>query len=283
VDSALSTRRKSHLREWLFCLAAAFLVAGCAREIAPVTLTGATMGTTWSVSYIEPAAGSDVEQLWADIQALLDEVNQGMSTYRDESEISVFNRSPIDSPVAVSPDFLRVLQEALAVGAQSEGAYDVTVGPLVDLWGFGPGATVDRVPATDEIAAAMARVGQQYLRVDGDAGTVTKVRDVALDFSSLAKGFAVDRVAGYLSGRGIDRYMVEVGGEMRLSGLSERAPMVRSTAMSRRFSATDMTSVETILKAATATTLSSNRPTISFSSLTARNSEPWVSLQSRTV
>lgn len=101
------------------------------------------------------------------------------------------------------------------------GAYDVTVGPLVDLWGFGaeePGKLT--VPAAAEVAALLPFVGQQNLRLEGDK--VMKLRALSLDFSSLAKGYAVDKVAAWLLAQGISRFMVEVGGEIRLSGLSTR-------------------------------------------------------------
>jgi thiamine biosynthesis lipoprotein len=222
VGSVGATIDKSHLKEWLFCLFAAYTLAGCSREVALVTITGATMGTTWGVSYVEPAQAVDPDRLWADIQALLDDVNRSMSTYQDDSEINAFNRSPPEDWVQVSPAFLQVLQAALEVGERSEGAYDVTVAPLVDLWGFGPGKSVDTVPAEEEIAARMQRVGQQHLRVDGDEGRVMKRIELSLDFSSLAKGHAVDRIAALLEQRGIERFMVEVGGEMRLSGQSGR-------------------------------------------------------------
>lgn len=187
-----------------------------------MALTGATMGTTWGVSYIEPAHAVDADQLWADIQALLDDTNLSMSTYEADSEISAFNRSPVGEWVQASSAYFEVLQAALEVGRHSEGAYDVTVGPLVDLWGFGPGRAVDAVPPEEAIASLMERVGQHHLRLDEDKGSVMKHRDLSLDFSSLAKGHAVDRIAALLAERGIDRFMVEVGGEMRLSGLSAR-------------------------------------------------------------
>lgn len=187
-----------------------------------MALTGATMGTTWSVSYIEPVRDADADQLWADIQALLDDVNRSMSTYLDDSEISAFNRTSPEDWVQTSPAFFQVLQTALVIGKRSEGAYDVTVAPLVDLWGFGPGRPADAVPPAGEIAVLLERVGQHHLRLDEDKGRVMKQRDLSLDFSSLAKGHVVDRIAALLAGRGIDRFMVEVGGEMRVSGLSGR-------------------------------------------------------------
>ena len=111
----------------------------------------------------------------------------------------------------------------MAVGWQSEGAYDVTVAPLVDLWGFGPAGQVGAPPADDRITDVLENVGQDYLRLDGEGGyRLLKTRPVSLDFSSIAKGYGVDLVARWLDARGLDRYLVEVGGEMRLAGMSGR-------------------------------------------------------------
>jgi thiamine biosynthesis lipoprotein len=209
------------LRKWLFCFFAACALSACSRE--PVSLTGATMGTTWSVVYIEPTDAPDVEKLWSGVQDILDEINNSMSTYQADSEISEFNRQPPRKWVRPSPAFFQVLLTALDVGARSGGAYDVTIAPLVDLWGFGPGGEgAAVVPPEQEVAALTERVGQRNLRLDADKGRIMKLGDLSLDFSSLAKGYAVDRLARWLLEQGIARFMVEVGGEMRLSGLSGR-------------------------------------------------------------
>lgn len=185
-------------------------------------LTGATMGTTWRVSYIEPEPAPLPEALHTGIAQLLEQVNLSMSTYRTDSEISAFNALKKEAWMEMSEHFNEVLNTALAVGRYSEGAYDVTVGPLVDLWGFGAGDGVVTPPAPHAIDALLPGVGQDKLRVDNDAGRVMKLSELSLDFSSLAKGYAVDLIANWLEAQGIDRFMVEVGGEMRLSGMSGR-------------------------------------------------------------
>ena len=213
---------QSHSREWLFCLLALFLLAGCNRQTPPVQLGGDIMGTTWGVSYIEGPPELTPGQVQQGVEALLTQVNLSMSTYRTDSEISTFNAIDTQTWFSSSAEFFAVLSAALDVGQKSKGAYDVTVGALVDLWGFGPGGIIEVPPAQDEIAGLMSRVGQTNLRLDPQNRSILKQSDLSVDVSSLAKGYAVDRVADWLSAQGVRRYMVEVGGEMRLSGLSGR-------------------------------------------------------------
>jgi thiamine biosynthesis lipoprotein len=214
--------RLGHSREWLFCLFAMVLLAACSRDTAPSQLSGATMGTTWHVSYVAAHDTPDAGDLQRGIAAQLEQVNLSMSTYRTDSEISQFNALAINTWFISSADFFRVLTTALEIGDKSEGAYDVTVAPLVNLWGFGPGAGVDQPPTPDDIAQVLALVGQRHIGIDTANRGVIKESAVSLDFSSLAKGFAVDQVAEWLLAQGVTRFMVEVGGEMRLSGLSGR-------------------------------------------------------------
>lgn len=156
------------------------------------------------------------------IEGLLEAVNKSMSTYQDDSEISRFNALEPDRWFPVSADFYTVLSAAMAIGWQSRGAYDVTVGPLVNLWGFGPAGPVAEPPADDLITDILEDLGQDHLRLDGDGQRLLKRSPVTLDFSSIAKGYAVDRIAQWLNAEGLQRYLVEVGGEMRLAGLSSR-------------------------------------------------------------
>ena len=213
---------QSHSREWLFCLLALILLAGCDRQTPPVQLGGDIMGTTWGVSYIEGPPELTPGQVQQGVEALLTQVNLSMSTYRTDSEISAFNAIDTQTWFSSSAEFFAVLKAALDVGQKSKGTYDVTVGALVDLWGFGPGGIIEVPPAQDEIADLMSRVGQTNLRLDPQNRSILKQSDLSVDVSSLAKGYAVDRVAEWLSAQGVRRYMVEVGGEMRLSGLSGR-------------------------------------------------------------
>jgi thiamine biosynthesis lipoprotein len=213
---------QSHSREWLFCLFTLAFLAACSGEIAPSQLSGATMGTTWHVSYIPAASAPDAADLHIGIEARLEQINRSMSTYRPDSEISRFNALDSSAWFVSSPDFFRVLSTALEIGQKSEGAYDVTVAPLVDLWGFGAGGIVDEPPTEQDIARLMTRVGQKNIQLDDARLGVMKDNALSVDFSSLAKGYAVDQVAEWLLAEGIERFMVEVGGEMRLSGLSGR-------------------------------------------------------------
>lgn len=187
-------------------------------------LGGATMGTTWSVTYVvEGAQTPEPAEVQADIEMVLEAVNDAMSTYRADSDISRFNNQPVQTPFTAGPAFLDVLQTARTIGTLSGGAYDVTVGPLVELWGFGASTQGYREDIPDPAAIAQAReqVGQAHLTV-GDDGVLVKTHPVELDFSSLAKGYAVDEVARALRARGVARYLVEVGGEMIVAGLSPR-------------------------------------------------------------
>src|SRR6056297_358418 len=214
-----AVREKSHRYRWLFF---AFLVcvAGCQESPGTHKLQGATMGTTWNVTYTGSARPS---QLKADVESVLAAVNGSMSTYLDESEISRFNASGIGETSRVSSSFGAVLTAALAVGERSDGAYDVTVGPLVDLWGFGAGSEADwRMPSAERVAETLARVGQNALIWDADSSTLARRKPVELDFSSIAKGYAVDRIAEILESKGLSDFLVEVGGEMRMSGISPR-------------------------------------------------------------
>ena len=184
--------------------------------------SGATMGTTYSVKVAGLFTATDRDRLAAEIQGRLDRINRLMSTYDPDSELSRFNASDSGEWLPVSPETARVVAEAIRVGDLSGGALDVTVGPIVDLWSFGPEARPHGVlPTDEEIAAAMSTVGYARLEVRLDPPALRKPSPACrVDLSSLAKGFAVDQVAERLEELGIDRYMVEVGGEIRTAGLN---------------------------------------------------------------
>ena len=202
-------------------------LAACDRSQAPVRLGGVTMGTSWSVTYIDAPPGISQDDVRSGIEQRLSRVNESMSTYLPESEISRFNDSPPGAIFTVSPAFFKVLQVAMEVGELSAGAYDATVAPMVSLWGFGPGGEATEVPSRQAVKAALEETGQDKIRLDSALQGVSKQSPVSLDFSSLAKGFAVDSVADWLLAQDINRFLVEVGGEMRLSGLSSRDDLWR--------------------------------------------------------
>lgn len=190
---------------------------------AELHMSGRTMGTTYNVKYRPTPDTPTAKDLQIEVDALLAEINHTMSTYDPESELSRFNRLRTTDWVPASASLRAVLKAALEIGAQSEGAFDITVGPLVNLWGFGPEVHPDRVPPERDIAAARARSGLDKITLSDTLSAIRKRRpDVFLDLSGIAKGYGVDRVAERMTAHGIDHYMVEIGGEIRVRGLKER-------------------------------------------------------------
>ncbi|WP_165767255.1 FAD:protein FMN transferase [Parendozoicomonas haliclonae] len=211
---------------------------------------GRTMGTTWSARYVldEQTGKATPEQAKAAIDQALEAVNQSMSTYIPDSELMSLNDRPVNTPVKVSDELFRMVEQADHVSRLSGGAYDVTAGNLVNLWGFGSvdgqaetgseqslpeqvnehsqaafqewmaKGRVATVPAADAIAGAKQNTGFQSLILDQENRTITKTKPVFIDLSSIAKGYGVDRAAKALEQLGITSYMVEVGGEIRLRG-----------------------------------------------------------------
>lgn len=184
---------------------------------------GRTMGTTYNVKVIAPeAARGDSkaiveEEVQADIDALLVEVNQQMSTYIPNSELSQFNKAPADVDFAVSPELAKVVKEGIRLGELTRGKLDITVGPLVNLWGFGPDKKPVKAPSDVQISDAKARIGFDKLSVT-DKGLRKSQENLYVDLSTIAKGYGVDAVADYLEQQGWHNYLVEIGGEMRSSG-----------------------------------------------------------------
>ena len=203
----------------LGALLGALLLGLAACDPAPrrATLGGATMGTTWSVVYAD-AAGVSAADLRRRIERELEAINAVFSTYRPDSEISRLNRRAGAAPVQLSARFAEVLDAALAIGELSDGAYDVTVGPLVELWGFGAGDFSGAPPEAAQIAAARRRVGSARLRWDRERRLLTRPRGMRVDLSSIAKGYAVDRLSALLRAEGLENTLTEIGGELRVSG-----------------------------------------------------------------
>lgn len=202
--------------------AAALLAAGCSdapTERTVLEVAGSTMGTSYDVKVVAPAPGLSVETLQPAVQGTLDGVEQSMSTYIPQSELSRFNAYHGGDWFPVSAELCALVEEALAISGLSGGAFDVTVGPLVNLWGFGPGAAVVVPPAEADIAAALATTGYAKLHTDCSQPALRKDDDrLYVDLSAIAKGYAADVVAARLVDLGAADYLVEVGGELRVSG-----------------------------------------------------------------
>lgn len=175
---------------------------------------GAAMGTTYAVQAACPG-GVPARRL----AAILDRVDRAMSTYDETSELARFNRAPVGVPVPVSPWLADVAGAAQRVAEETDGAFDATVGPLVAFWGFG--ADAEAVPPDrTRLREARSVVGHGRLKVTLSPPTLTKLAEVRADFSAIAKGFAVDRMADVLDGASCRAYLVELGGELRAHGVA---------------------------------------------------------------
>uniref|UniRef100_UPI0035C6DEEF FAD:protein FMN transferase n=1 Tax=Serratia quinivorans TaxID=137545 RepID=UPI0035C6DEEF len=197
-------------------LSATLLLTGCGPE--QVNLDGKTMGTSYSVRYVTGDDTPSAAKMQAEIDKRLELVNDQMSTYRPDSELSRFNASRVvDKPFPVSAATTEVVLEALRINRVTDGALDVTVGPLVNLWGFGPEGRPDKVPSAAELERRRAWTGIDKLSVQGNA-LVKSIPELYVDLSSIAKGYGVDVIAQYLQSQQVKNYMVDIGGEVRTRG-----------------------------------------------------------------
>ncbi|MEF1290556.1 FAD:protein FMN transferase [Vibrio sp. M260118] len=207
------------MKKWLVAFASLLVLAGCEKPAEQVHLSGPTMGTTYNIKYISADGIPAPEALQQEVDRLLEQVNDQMSTYRKDSELSRFNQFESPDAFEVSPQTALVVKEAVRLNGLTQGALDVTVGPLVNLWGFGPEARPEVVPTDEELAQRKAITGIEHLTVEGN--TLKKdIPNLYVDLSTIAKGWGVDVVADYIQSQGVENYMVEVGGEMRLKGLN---------------------------------------------------------------
>lgn len=195
-------------------------LGGCGnRPETLLELSGPTMGTYYQVKVTNPPAGVTRESLQSGVDQVLREVNRRISTYDPESELSRFNRNGSTGWVEASRDLLSVVEEGLQTSEISHGAFDITVGPLVNLWGFGPDPKTDSIPSDEAIREAQARVGYQRLQLRTEPPALRKERgDMYVDLSALGEGYGADRVADYLTGRGVTDFMVAVAGAIRAQG-----------------------------------------------------------------
>ncbi len=182
-------------------------------------LTGSALGTTYSVLLVAPGELFSADELRSSILETIEEVDQLASTWREDSELSRFNANASSTWIDTSMEFCEAIERALEIGRLTDGAFDITVGPLVNLWGFGPDGDVSEPPAEDRLRSVMDRVGYEQLQTRCDVPAVQKRSgSVYVDLSGWAKGYAVDRLAALLDERALKDYLVEIGGELRVRG-----------------------------------------------------------------
>lgn len=181
---------------------------------------GRTMGTEYHVKIVASTLSpAEMEALPVEIEARLVELNRQMSNYQTESELSLFNRAPADLPQPVSPELARVVRLALETSRRTGGAFDITVAPLVELWGFGAKKTTRHAPPPPEdIAKALAGIGWTHLRVTAKDELVKDLPGLSIDLGGIAKGFGVDEITAILQRHGVANAYVSIAGEVRCLG-----------------------------------------------------------------
>ena len=200
----------------LFYIAFIVLSACSAPQPDEVHLSGSTMGTTYNVKFVASET-LEPDALQREVNALLVNINQRMSTYITDSELSRFNQLRSTEKFPMSPETLSVMSEAVRLGALSDGVLDVTIGPLINLWGFGPQSRPETIPSAGDISKAKSISGLDKLLL-GDGWARKTEPELYVDLSTIAKGYGVDRVAELLERYHLRNYLVEIGGEMRVSG-----------------------------------------------------------------
>jgi len=179
------------------------------------------MGTYYTIKVVVDAG--EHFAMADSVDRLLDDFNRLMSNYIEDSEISRLNNAPAQQWIPISDDMLIVLEAALETSRKSDGAFDITVAPLVNLWGFGPEGRPQRIPAEEEIRAGRTLVGFQHLQLRRRPPAVKKgIENLTCDLAAIAKGYGVDVMAGLFERQGFSRYMVEIGGEIRTRGLNQK-------------------------------------------------------------
>ncbi len=207
----------------LFFLIAFLLLTACKTK-EPLLISGKTMGTTYHIQIVPGKKSVHKPLLQQAIDSLLEEINRQMSTYLPASEISRFNAFKDTVPYNVSPEFVRVVKQSLEIYQQTGGAFDITVAPLVDLWGFGKNGPRQTPPEATTIQEMLKKVGSDKIKVHGDSAISKSNPDVQIDLSAIAKGFAVDEVGRLLKKHGFQNFMVEIGGEVYVSGRKQNRP-----------------------------------------------------------
>lgn len=200
----------------VIAVALAAALAGCLFQDEVQSFTGPTMGSTYSVKFVRSEGVAPGPQLQAETEAILGRLDRELSTYRSDSDVERFNALPMGSCEVMPASVRELVMVGEQLSSQSDGALDLTIEPLLNLWGFGPKGRAERVPSPAELDQARKRVGYQHLRIEGEQ--LCKDAETQLDFNSIAAGYAVDLVAERLEALGVRSYLVEITGELKAKG-----------------------------------------------------------------
>ncbi|WP_417782368.1 FAD:protein FMN transferase [Terasakiella pusilla] len=202
------------------------LVAACdgsPQASTETSFSGSTMGTTFMVKVIDLPDDLPAETVRNDLSALLKDVNDKMSLWVKDSELVRFNSSGSTDWISVSQDLYHVTEAAQKISVLTDGRFDVTMEPLIKLWGFSTREKSNEPPSDDDIAQALSVVGYQKVETRAEPMAMRKsMPGVTVNLSAIAKGYGIDQLARYLESQGIENYMVEIGGDLRVKGLNAR-------------------------------------------------------------
>ncbi|NOZ07286.1 MAG: FAD:protein FMN transferase [FCB group bacterium] len=196
------------------------ILSVCSYKKPQIQFYGQTMGTTYSIKIAGVSlTENERSRLYEELDSLIQGVNERMSTYLDSSELSLVNADHTTDPIPLSPELYRVIKRGQEVSGMTGGAFDITVQPLVRLWGFGNTGRRWTPPNDYEIKALLDEVGYKNLTLTGNA-LVKKNPNAEIDLSAIAKGYAVDSAAEFLIAEGYENFMVEIGGEVSCGGVN---------------------------------------------------------------
>ena len=186
-----------------------------------VTFSGPIMGTQYRITVLLVNENKDkAGQVERDAIQAMESVNESMSTYLQGSEINALNNAPENTKVALSESLYEVIEQSLKLSEMSDGAFDITIGKAVNLWGFGPDGAITKSPSDEQLDAIKSSIGFQKLNLE-DSSIIKNTANISIDLSAIAKGYAVDQVAKSLEAYGINNYLIDIGGELRASGFAQ--------------------------------------------------------------
>jgi thiamine biosynthesis lipoprotein len=201
---------------WTWIVMLVGVLSGCGNGDSLERFDGPTMGSRYSIQYVRHSSTPGPKAVQAEVEKILAEVDRQFSTYRSDSDIERFNALPAGRCQVMPGPVLELIRVGEQLSSQSEGSYDLTVEPLLNLWGFGPQGREEKIPTAEALAEVRQRVGHGHLRIDGDQ--LCKDAAVEVDFNSIAAGYAVDTIAAKLEAMGIRNYLAEATGELKAAG-----------------------------------------------------------------
>jgi len=212
-------RKVSGLPRWAVLAGLLFMLAGCGSDSTPVKLQGRAIGTTYSIVAYNLPDSLDAQKMQQGVEQVVAGVNSVMSLFNPGSELSRFNAYKGEDWFQVSKELAVVVRTAKTISLLTGGAFDITVAPLVNLWGFGPDGRPEKIPSEQQIAEAQSGIGFDFVQVRIDPPALKKVKPgITIDLAAIAKGYCVDAVADWLEQNGVSDFMVEIGGEIRTGG-----------------------------------------------------------------